>query len=202
MFFSFMPISCNCLIVLRRLLRRAERLGHQENVQAFDQILDPDILTIGSARRLATYKRGDLLLSQPERLISLVTDPDRPLQIIFAGKAHPRDDEGKKILQRILQFGNKPELKRRIVFVEDYDYNVARHLVQAEAWNEAGQVCHLILARDNCWEAAYRLLMRVHAAQDNRPQVHSIYQRCVTTLREELDVEPSPTTQALYEHLA
>ena len=107
--------------VRRRLLRRAERLGHQETIEEIDQILDPDILTIGSARRLATYKRGDLILSQPERLINLVTDPDRPLQIIFAGKAHPRDDEGKKILQRIVQYSNKPELKRRIVFVEDYD---------------------------------------------------------------------------------
>jgi len=121
--------------VRRRLLRRAERLGHQETIQEIDQILDPDILTIGSARRLATYKRGDLILSQSERLISLVTDPDRPLQIIFAGKAHPRDDEGKKILQHIIQYGNKPELKRRIVFVEDYDYNVARHLVQGvDVW--------------------------------------------------------------------
>jgi starch phosphorylase len=121
--------------VRRRLLRRAERLGHQETIQEIDQILDPDILTIGSARRLATYKQGDLILSQSERLIRLVTDPDRPLQIIFAGKAHPHDDEGKKILQRIIQYGNQPELKRRIVFVEDYDYNVARHLVQGvDVW--------------------------------------------------------------------
>lgn len=121
--------------VRRRLLRRAERLGHQETIREIDQLLDPNILTIGSARRLATYKRGDLIFSQPERLISLVTDPDRPLQIIFAGKAHPRDDEGKKILQRIIHYGNQPELRRRIVFVEDYDYNVARHLVQGvDVW--------------------------------------------------------------------
>ncbi|UCG07001.1 MAG: alpha-glucan family phosphorylase [Desulfobacterales bacterium] len=121
--------------VRRRLLRRAERLGDQETIQQIDHILDPDILTIGSARRFATYKRGDLILSRPERLVKLVADPNRPLQIIFAGKAHPRDDEGKKILQRIIRYSSNPELKRRIVFVEDYDYNVARHLVQGvDVW--------------------------------------------------------------------
>jgi starch phosphorylase len=121
--------------VRRRLLRQAERLGAQEIIRQIDHILDPDILTIGSARRLAAYKRGDLILSQPERLIKLVSDPKRPIQIIFAGKAHPRDDEGKKILQLIIQYENNPQLKRRIVFVEDYDYNVARHLVQGvDVW--------------------------------------------------------------------
>jgi len=121
--------------VRRRLKRRAERLEDHETIQQIDQILDPDILTIGSARRLATYKRGDLILSQPERLVKLVADPKRPLQIIFAGKSHPRDDEGKKILQRIIQYARNPKLKHRIVFVEDYDYNVARHLVQGvDVW--------------------------------------------------------------------
>jgi starch phosphorylase len=121
--------------VRRRLLRQAERLSDHEAVQQIDHILDPDILTIGSARRFASYKRGDLILSQPERLAKLVTDSKRPIQIIFAGKAHPLDDEGKKILQRIIQYTADPALKRRIVFVEDYDYNVARHLVQGvDVW--------------------------------------------------------------------
>jgi starch phosphorylase len=121
--------------VRRRLRLQAERLGDQETIQQIDQILDPDILTIGSARRLATYKQGDLILSRPERLIKLVTDPKMPTQIIFAGKAHPRDNEGKTILQRIIQHANNPVLKRRIIFVEDYDYNVARHLVQGvDVW--------------------------------------------------------------------
>ena len=62
-------------------------------------------------------------------------------------------------------------------------------------------MCQTILARDNCWEGAYRLLMKAYAAQDNRPQVHSVYQECVATLEEELGVEPSPTTQALFEEL-
>ena len=78
---------------------------------------------------------------------------------------------------------------------------LARHLLQAKQWDEAIQVCQSILARDNCWEGAYRLLMRAYAAQDNRPQVHSVYQRCVATLNEELGVEPSPTTQALFQEL-
>ena len=78
---------------------------------------------------------------------------------------------------------------------------LARHLLQAKQWDEAIQVCQTILARDNCWEGAYRLLMRAYAAQDNRPQVHSVYQRCVATLDEELGVEPSPTTQALFQEL-
>lgn len=78
---------------------------------------------------------------------------------------------------------------------------LARHRLRAEAWDEVIQTCRAMLARDNCWEAAYRLLMQAHAAQGSRSQVHSVYQRCMTTLREELDVEPSPTTQALFEQL-
>jgi starch phosphorylase len=121
--------------VRRRLLRQAERLGDHETIQQIDHILDPDILTIGSARRFASYKRGDLILSDPERLAKLVSDSKRPIQIIFAGKAHPRDDDGKRILQRIIQYATDPALKRRIVIIEDYDYNVARHLVQGvDVW--------------------------------------------------------------------
>ena len=78
---------------------------------------------------------------------------------------------------------------------------LARHLFQTEQWDEGIQVCEMILSRDNCWEGAYRLLMRAYAAQDNRGQVHSVYQRCASTLEEELGVEPSPATQALFEEL-
>lgn len=121
--------------VRRRLYQTASRLNDQETTQQIDSILDPDILTIGSARRLATYKRGALIFSQIDRLVKLVTDPNRPLQIVFAGKAHPQDNEGKKILQRCFQYCSNPAFKRRIVFVEDYDYNVARHLVQGvDVW--------------------------------------------------------------------
>jgi len=118
--------------VRRRLLLQAKRLGHSETVE---QILDPDVLTIGCGRRFVTYKRMDLILSQPERLATLVGDPHRPIQIIFAGKAHPRDNEGKQVLQRAAQLSSDPVYRRRIVFVENYDYNVARHLVQGvDVW--------------------------------------------------------------------
>jgi LuxR family maltose regulon positive regulatory protein len=78
---------------------------------------------------------------------------------------------------------------------------LARHLLQAKQWDETIQVCQTILARDNCWEGAYRLMMQAYAAQDNRPQVHSVFHQCTAALDEELGVEPSPTTQALYEEL-
>ncbi len=79
---------------------------------------------------------------------------------------------------------------------------LARHLLRAGAWGETIEVCQAILARDNCWEAAYRLLMQTYGAQDNRSEVHSTYQRCVATLCEELGVEPSPATKALFEQLS
>ncbi|HEU20733.1 MAG TPA: alpha-glucan family phosphorylase [Deltaproteobacteria bacterium] len=121
--------------VRRRLQLQAERLEHDKKRKQFDRILDPDILTIGCARRFATYKRGDLILSHPERLAKLIGDPHRPIQIIFAGKAHPRDDAGKQLLQRIVHYSLDPAYRGRIVFVEDYDYNVGRHLVQGvDVW--------------------------------------------------------------------
>ncbi|MGC9324816.1 MAG: alpha-glucan family phosphorylase [Desulfomonilia bacterium] len=116
--------------VRRRLRIQAERLGQHDILSQIDHILDPDVLTIGCARRFATYKRGDLILSQLERLTRLITDARRPIQIIFSGKAHPRDDEGKRLLQRIAQLSYSASHRSSIVFVENYDYNVARHLVQ------------------------------------------------------------------------
>jgi starch phosphorylase len=121
--------------VRRRLQLQSERMGRRETLKHIDQILDPDVLTIGCARRFATYKRGDLILSQPERLARLIEDTRRPVQIIFSGKAHPRDDDGKRLLQRIAQYSYNSAHIRRIVFVENYDYNVARHLVQGvDVW--------------------------------------------------------------------
>jgi DNA-binding SARP family transcriptional activator len=78
---------------------------------------------------------------------------------------------------------------------------LARHLLQAGSWDETVEVCQAILSRDSCWEAAYRLLMQVYAAQGNRAQVHAAYRSCADTLEDELGVEPSPTTQALFEKL-
>jgi starch phosphorylase len=95
-----------------------------------DEVLDPEALTIGLARRFATYKRGTLIFRNLERLSAIINDKDRPMQIIFAGKAHPRDHGGKELIAEILHIARRPEFRRRIVFIEDYDINVARHLVQ------------------------------------------------------------------------
>jgi len=93
-------------------------------------LLDPQALTIGFARRFATYKRADLPFHDPERLRRVLTDPLRPVQLVFAGKAHPADSPGKQILQRIYQFARDPEFEGRIVFLEDYDMHLAHRLVQ------------------------------------------------------------------------
>jgi starch phosphorylase len=100
-----------------------------------DDALDPDALTICFARRFATYKRAALLLSQEERLLELLADTDRPIQFVFAGKAHPADDSGKELIRQIVAFSHRPEVRQRFVFVEDYDMALARSLVQgADIW--------------------------------------------------------------------
>ncbi len=98
-------------------------------------LLDPYALTIGFARRFATYKRASLLLRDVKRLVRLVNDPARPLQIIFAGKAHPADEPGKRVIQELYRFVKESSLGGRVVFLEDYDMDVARHLVQGvDVW--------------------------------------------------------------------
>ncbi len=196
--------------IRRRLSVRAERIGNRETIRRIDSTLDPNVLTIGSARRLAAYKRGDLILSQPDRLIRLVSDPQRPIQIIFAGKAHPRDEEGKRILQRIERHAEKQELKGRIVFVEDYDYNVARHLVQGvdvwlntprrplEACGTSGQKVVLngglnLSVLDGWWNEAYngRNGFAIgYGGMHNDPQVQ--YQRDAESLYQVLEKEVIP----------
>jgi len=100
-----------------------------------DELLDPEALTIGFARRFAAYKRGSLLFKDPERLAALLSDKARPVQIIYAGKAHPKDNEGKKLIQTIYKFARDPAFKNRVIFVEDYDMVVARYMVQgADVW--------------------------------------------------------------------
>ncbi len=93
-------------------------------------VLDPEALTIGFARRFATYKRATLLLRDPDRLIRLLNDPNHPVQFIFAGKAHPQDTPGKEMIRQLVHFAQRPEVRRRIVFIEDYDIVVGRYLVQ------------------------------------------------------------------------
>lgn len=102
---------------------------------ASPSLLDPTALTIGFARRFATYKRANLLLSDTDRLARLCGNPGRPVQFVFAGKAHPRDDAGKHVIRQIIELSRDPRLAGRLVFVEDYDINIGRHFVQgADVW--------------------------------------------------------------------
>ncbi len=97
--------------------------------------LDPNALTIGIARRFAAYKRLDLLFRDPARLDRLVNDPQRKVQFIFAGKAHPQDEKGKYLIQTVFRFTRDPRFVGKVVFLENYDINVARHLVQGvDGW--------------------------------------------------------------------
>jgi starch phosphorylase len=100
-----------------------------------DDVLDPRFLIIGFSRRFATYKRATLMLSQPERLRNLLLDENHPLQLVFAGKAHPADDLGKDMIAQIVRFSRDPAVRHRIAFVEDYDISVARMLYQGcDVW--------------------------------------------------------------------
>jgi starch phosphorylase len=122
--------------VRRRAVEQAERRGESKAVlQKLERVLSPDALTIGFARRFATYKRANLILRDIEKLASMVNDPKRPVQFVFAGKAHPHDEPGKKVLQQIAQLMRDPQFSDKFVFVEDYDINVGRHLVQGvDVW--------------------------------------------------------------------
>ena len=100
-----------------------------------EEVLDSRILTIGFARRFATYKRANLLLSQPERLKALLLSPDHPIQLVFAGKAHPKDDAGKEMIRQVVQFSRDPAIRHRVTFIEDYDIAVARTMFQGcDVW--------------------------------------------------------------------
>jgi starch phosphorylase len=121
----------------RRRLRQQllNRGAPPSEIARADEVLDPEALTIGFARRFATYKRGTLLFRNLERLAAMITSKDRPVQIIFAGKAHPADRGGKELIAEILHVARRPEFRRRITFIEDYDMAVARYLVQGvDVW--------------------------------------------------------------------
>ena len=118
---------------LKEQLRR--RGAPPSEVKAAGEFLDPDALTIGFARRFAPYKRGALIFRDQERLAKILSAADRPVQIIFAGKAHPRDDLGKELIKQIMSYIIKPEFRRRVVFIENYDITVGRMLVQGvDVW--------------------------------------------------------------------
>jgi len=137
------------------------------------EALSPDALTIGFARRFATYKRATLLLRDPERLIRLLADRDQPVQLIIAGKAHPADQPGKDLIRQIIHFSRRPEVRRSVVFLEDYDMVMARYLVQGvdvwlnnprrplEASGTSGMKAALngalnLSILDGWWDEAYR----------------------------------------------
>ena len=117
--------------VRERVRIRRERIGDSpEAIHNVNRILDPEVLTIGFARRFATYKRGALLFSDKERLKRLLNDTTRPVQFIFAGKAHPRDEGGRALIQEVYRFSREAGFENRVVFLEDYDSYIARRLVQ------------------------------------------------------------------------
>jgi starch phosphorylase len=98
-------------------------------------VLDQDVLTIAFARRFATYKRAHLLFQDPDRLEAIINSADRPVQFVFAGKAHPKDNEGKGIIRSLVDFGRRTNLRHRFIFLEDYDLHIARCMVQgADVW--------------------------------------------------------------------
>jgi starch phosphorylase len=120
---------------LRAVIQAEHRGEGREGLQRIDRVLSPDALTIGFARRFATYKRADLIVAEIETLASMVSNPKQPVQLVFSGKAHPRDEPGKRMLQRIAALMHEPQFAEKIVFVEDYDINVGRHLVQGvDVW--------------------------------------------------------------------
>lgn len=120
----------------RRLRGQLSQVGATvKEIETAEEVLDPDILTIGFARRFATYKRGTLLLRDLERLARILNHPERPVQIIFAGKAHPADHHGKELISQIVRLSHQERFRHRIVFIEDYDMGVARRLVQGvDVW--------------------------------------------------------------------
>ena len=119
-----------------RLQKQLRRRGVSDaELQNIRGVLNSKALTIGIARRFASYKRTDLIFRDIDRLAKIITNPDMPVQLIIAGKAHPRDDEGKKIIRRIVHFSRRPDLRSHIVFIEDYDLCVARYMVQGvDVW--------------------------------------------------------------------
>lgn len=126
------------LVDFVRMRLRAElkaRGARSREIEAADDVLDPSALTIGFARRFATYKRANLLLHDKDRLMRLITDQNRPIQFIFAGKAHPHDNEGKKLIQELVQLCRSADCRLRMVFLSDYDMEVASYMVQGcDVW--------------------------------------------------------------------
>jgi starch phosphorylase len=120
----------------KRLYAQLKRRGApRAELDIAEEALDPETLTIGFARRFATYKRGTLLFRDVERLSRILCAKDRPVQLLIAGKAHPKDDAGKDLIRQIIELARREGLRNRLVFLEDYDVSVARYLVQgSDIW--------------------------------------------------------------------
>jgi starch phosphorylase len=160
--------------VRERLARQLTAVGApQQNVHECEQLLDPDCLTMGFARRFTGYKRPNLLLHDPERLVRLLTNPERPVQLIIAGKAHPHDIDGKEMIRAWTHFMSRPEARPRVVFLADYDMTLAQKLVQGvdlwintprRPWEACGTSGMKVLVNgglnlselDGWWAEAYR----------------------------------------------
>ena len=130
--------TCKDLVAyVRRLYGRqlATRGASSEDLALAAQILDENVLTLGFARRFAAYKRPNLLLHDPARLINILTNPERPVQLVLAGKAHPQDVEGQEMIAQWFEFVRRHEVRSRVVFLSDYDVLMAEHLVQGvDVW--------------------------------------------------------------------
>jgi glycogen phosphorylase len=114
----------------RHVRQLAGRGASSDEIEQAPQVLDPDTLTLGFARRFATYKRPNLLLHDPDRLLRILTNHERPVQIVLAGKAHPQDVEGQNMIRQWIEFSHRPEARPRVVFLSDYDVLMAEQLVQ------------------------------------------------------------------------
>ncbi|KAA9155759.1 glycosyltransferase family 1 protein [Amycolatopsis acidicola] len=125
------------VVEVRRRVRDAwlQRGASALELGWINTVFDPDVLTVGFARRVPTYKRLTLMLRDPERLRALLLDEDRPIQVVVAGKSHPADEGGKQLIQQIVRFVDDPEVRRRMVFLPDYDMSMARYLYRGcDVW--------------------------------------------------------------------
>jgi glycogen phosphorylase len=171
--------------VRTRMRQQSVRQGINPGT-TFDKILSTDALTIGFARRFATYKRATLFFSDINRAKRILLDPERPVQIVFAGKAHPRDDAGKRLIQQLVNYSRDPELHGRVVFVENYDINAGRLFVSGsdvwlnnprrplEASGTSGQKTAIhgglnISIMDGWWREAYNGKNGWAIGEDNHP---------------------------------
>lgn len=199
------------MIALVRKRLAAQALRHGEGTAALataQKALDPNALILGFARRFATYKRATLIFRDEERLLRMLNNPERPVQMVFAGKAHPADEPGKSFIQRIYQLSEKPEFAGKIVFVEDYDMNIARHLISGvdvwlnnprrplEASGTSGEKAAVngipnFSALDGWWEEGYNgengwAIGESRSYKDEETQDEADAQSLYSTLEEEI----------------